>query len=153
LDGLVDVYLPDLKYFSSELSGAYSHAPNYFEVASAALKEMHRQVGNPIFDQAGIMQRGMIVRHLVLPGQVKDSKKVLHYLYDTYKDSIYVSIMNQYTPLPHVEHIPDLNRTLSEEEYDRVVNYCIRLGMENAFIQEGGTAKESFIPPFELQGL
>lgn len=154
LDGLIDVYLPDLKYFSTELSTKYSHAADYFEKASLAIAEMYRQVGTPIFEETtGMMQKGIIVRHLVLPGQTKDSKKVLRYLHETYGDKIYVSIMNQYTPLPHVVHIPELDRKVTTEEYDRVVNFAIRLGMENAFIQEGETAEESFIPPFDMEGV
>lgn len=154
LDGLVDIYLPDLKYFSTELSAKYSHAADYFERATLAIAEMYRQAGTPVFDEAtGMMKRGMIVRHLVLPGQTKDSKKVLRYLHETYGDNIYISIMNQYTPLPHVAHIPELNRKVTSEEYDRVVNFALRLGMENAFIQEGETAEESFIPAFNMEGV
>lgn len=154
LDGLIDIYLPDLKYVSSELSAAYSHAADYFEKASAALCEMYRQVGSCRFrDVDGMLERGMIVRHLILPGQVKDSKKVIRYLYETFGDNIYISIMNQYTPLSQVSHIPELNRKVTAEEYDRVIDFCLRLGIENAFIQEGDTAKESFIPPFDLEGI
>lgn len=153
LEGLVDIYLPDCKYYSSELSAAYSHAPDYFEVNQVALQEMYRQVGPACFDDKGMMTRGMIIRHLCLPGQVKDSKKVIHHLYDTFGDNVYLSIMNQYTPLPHVADIPELNRKLTNEEYQRIISYCLRLGVENAFIQEGDAAKESFIPPFTFEGL
>ncbi|MBP3352275.1 MAG: radical SAM protein [Lachnospiraceae bacterium] len=154
LDGLIDIYLPDLKYFSAELSLKYSHAADYFEQATLAIAEMYRQVGTPVFDEAtGMMKKGMIVRHLLLPGQAKDSKKILRYLHETYGDNIYISIMNQYTPLPHVAHIPELNRKVLGEEYDRVVNFALRLGIENAFIQEGETAEESFIPPFDMEGV
>lgn len=154
LDGLVDIYLPDLKYFSTELSTKYSHAADYFEKASLAIAEMYRQVGAPAFDETtGMMQKGMIVRHLILPGQTKDSKKGLRYLYETYGDNIYISIMNQYTPLSHVAHIPELNRKVTPEEYDKVVDFALRLGIENAFIQEGETAEESFIPAFDMEGV
>lgn len=168
LEGLVDIYLPDLKYVSPELSAKYSHASDYFEKARAALAEMFRQCGPVEFyhpqpavpsDQAvypadtPLLRRGMVVRHLVLPGQVKDSKKVLHYLRDTYGNDIYVSVMCQYTPLPHVADIPELNRRVTSTEYQRVVEYCLRLGMENVYIQEGDVAQESFIPPFDLSGL
>ena len=154
LEGLVDIYLPDLKYFSAELSSAYSHAPDYFQVATTAIAEMYRQVGPSIFDEdTGMMKRGMIVRHLVLPGQTKDSKKVLRYLYETFGEHIYISIMNQYTPLPHVANIPSLNRCVTTEEYDKIVNFALRLGITNAFIQEGETAEESFIPPFDMEGV
>lgn len=168
LDGLVDIYLPDLKYVSPELSARYSHADDYFEKARIALAEMFRQCGPVEFycpppaapsDQAvypadtPLLRRGMMVRHLVLPGQVKDSKKVLHYLRDTYGNDIYVSVMCQYTPLPHVADIPELDRRVTSAEYQRVVEYCLRLGMENVYIQEGDVARESFIPPFDLSGL
>ena len=154
LNGLVDIYLPDLKYYSTELSSAYSHAIDYYQIATAAITEMYHQVGTPVFDECtGMMQKGMIVRHLLLPGQTRDSKKILRYLHETYGDNIYISIMNQYTPLPHVAHIPALNRKVTPEEYDKVVNFAIHLGITNAFIQEGETAEESFIPPFDLDGV
>lgn len=154
LEGLVDIYLPDLKYYSAELSTEYSHAADYFQVATAAIGEMYRQVGPPIFDEdTDMMKRGMIVRHLLLPGQTKDSKKVLRYLHDTFGDHIYISIMNQYTPLPHVANMLSLNRRVTTDEYDRVVNFALRIGITNAFIQEGETAEESFIPPFDMEGV
>ncbi|MBQ8821533.1 MAG: radical SAM protein [Lachnospiraceae bacterium] len=154
LEGLIDIYLPDCKYFSSDLASAYSHAPDYFSINQAALQEMYRQVGPARFNgENGMMEHGMIIRHLCLPGQVKDSKKIIHHLYDTFGDNVYLSIMNQYTPLSHVAHIPELNRKLTEEEYERIISYCIRLGVENAFIQEGDAAQESFIPSFTYEGL
>lgn len=158
LDGLVDIYLPDLKYYSSELSFSYSHAADYFEKATAAIAEMFRQVGTPVFNKSdtaaqALMKRGMIVRHLILPGQIKDTKKILRYLYETYKNDIYVSIMNQYTPLPHVMHIPELNCKVTAEEYQRVLSFAERLGIENGFIQEGNAACESFIPEFDGRGI
>ena len=154
LDGLVDVYLPDLKYYSPVLSLQYSHAADYFEKASDAIAEMFRQVGRPVFSsESGIMTRGVIVRHLLLPGQVKDSKKILRYLHTTYGNDIYISIMNQYTPLPHVDTIPELNRKVSAEEYERVLDFALRIGIENGFFQEGEAASESFIPEFDGSGL
>ena len=154
LDGLVDIYLPDLKYVSSELSARFSHAPDYFEKASAALAEMFRQVGTPVFSEPyRILKRGMIVRHLVLPGQTKDSKKVLRFLHETYGDNIYVSILNQYTPIPYVTDMSELNRHVTDEEYDRVLRFAERLGIRNGFIQEGEAAAESFIPEFDCRGL
>lgn len=153
LDGLIDIYLPDLKYFSAELSYKYSHASDYFTYANAALAEMYRQTGSCCFDDQGIMRRGIIVRHLLLPGQTKDSKKILRYLHDTYGDNIWISIMNQYTPLPHASACPELSRKVTQCEYDRVVDFAIALGIHNAFIQEGETAEESFIPPFNLEGI
>lgn len=154
LDGLVDIYLPDFKYVSPALSQKYSHATDYFKVAKLSLAEMYRQVGNPVFDVSGdLMQKGIIVRHLLLPGCLEDSKAVIHYLYTTYGDRIFISIMNQYTPLPHVAAYPELNRKVSDEEYDALVNYAIELGVEQGFIQEGDTAEESFIPEFDFTGL
>ena len=154
LEGLVDIYLPDLKYFSPELSTAYSHAPDYFEAACAAISEMYRQVGDSVIEEdTGLMQRGLIVRHLLLPGQTKDSKKILRYLHETYGDHIYISIMNQYTPLPQVANIEALNRTVTQEEYDRVLRFAERIGIERGFRQEGTSASESFIPEFDERGL
>lgn len=153
LDGLVDIYLPDCKYHSTDLSKKYSNAPDYFRVAKDALSEMFRQVGEPIFDDFGILQKGMVVRHLVLPGSVDDSKQIIQYLFDTFGHSIYISIMNQYTPVREFEDFPELNRTLTAEEYDQVVDFAIDLGIENGFIQEGETCLDSFIPPFNLEGI
>lgn len=154
LEGLVDIYLPDLKYFSPELSTVYSHAPDYFEAACAAISEMYHQVGDPVIEEdTGLMQRGLIVRHLLLPGQTKDSKKILRYLHETYGDHIYISIMNQYTPLPQVANIEALNRIVTQEEYDRVLRFAERIGIERGFRQEGTAASESFIPEFDERGL
>lgn len=148
LDGIVDIYLPDLKYYNDTYAKNYSNVTNYFEAASSAIKEMYNQVGNPIFDNNGILKKGIIVRHLCLPGLKEDSKKILEYLYKTYKDNIYISIMNQYTPLRKIDKYPNLNRKLSKKEYNEIIEYAINLGIENAFTQEDGTQKESFIPDF-----
>lgn len=154
LEGLVDIYLPDLKYYSSELSAKYSQAPDYFEKASAAISEMVRQVGAPVFNpDTGLMQRGVIVRHLLLPGQVKDSKRILRYLHDIYRNDIYVSIMNQFTPLAESALPDELNRLVTEAEYKKILSFAERIGIEQGFYQESGTAKESFIPPFDLEGI
>ena len=147
LDGLIDIYLPDFKYFDNELANKFSNAPNYFEVACEALKEMYRQVGNPIIED-NIMKKGVIVRHLLLPKHIDDSKKVIKYLYDTYKDNIYISIMNQFTPIRKIDKYKELNETVNDFEYDELINYALDLGIEKAFIQEGETCKESFIPDF-----
>lgn len=149
LEGLVDIWLPDLKYCSGELSDACSHAPDYFPTATAAIAEMFRQAGSPKFDEkTGLMKSGVIVRHLVLPGQVKDSKKILRYLHDAYGNDIYVSILNQYTPMAQTAQIPGLNRRITDDEYGKVLDFAGKIGIENGFIQEGCTADESFIPPF-----
>lgn len=153
LEGLVDIYLPDFKYAQEELARKYSKAVNYFEYATLALQEMVRQVGTPIFDEEGIMQKGVIVRHLMLPGQLKNAKQVVSYLYETYGNQIYVSLMNQYTPLPQASRYPELNRKVTKRGYEHLVNYALGLGLEQGFIQEGETAKESFIPAFNGEGV
>ena len=234
LDGIVDIYLPDLKYVDKELSEKYSHAADYFERAKEAVEEMVKQVGNmefakEIMPERGntgvereeksstllefekaqiiectkmfgnqnppedmeklnkvigsslengtlessdngkigideyqrrseqgeqlVMTRGVIVRHLLLPGCVEDSKRVLNYLLEQYDNQIFISILNQYTPLPHVSSYPELNRKVTEEEYEEVVDFAISMGIENGFIQEGEAAKESFIPEFDGSGV
>ncbi|MGN8887838.1 radical SAM protein [Blautia sp. HCP28S3_G10] len=152
LEGLVDIYLPDFKYMDPDLAFKYSYAKDYPEVAKEALKEMVRQVGEPEFDDRGMMQRGIIVRHLLLPGHVRDSRNVLKYLIDTYGNRIYISLMNQYTPMPAMKEDPLLSRKVTEREYERLIDYGISLGLENGFIQEGETAIESFIPKFDGEG-
>ena len=150
LDGYVDVYLPDFKYMEPELAATYSQAPDYPEYAKASIKEMVRQTGNiQINKETGMIQKGVIVRHLVLPGHVKNSKAVIKYLLETYKDQILISIMNQYTPMPQVAEDPLLSRKVTKREYEKVVDYALDLGMEYGFIQEGEAAKESFIPEFD----
>lgn len=189
LDGLVDIYLPDLKYVSSELSQCLSNAPDYFAVAKAAIKEMVRQVGEPVFlgpdgrslnaqqmneacgeegaDADFLMSRGVIVRHLALPGQAEDSRRAVSWLHETYGNSIYISVMNQYTPMPGIGKWMDvkrkagtapalfgeLDRKLSGEEYEALADYAIGIGVENGFLQEGDTAQESFIPAFDGEGV
>ena len=153
LEGYVDIFLPDFKYFDSALSSKFSKAPDYPDTAKESIAEMVRQIGNIEFVDFGdntLMRRGVIVRHLVLPGHTKDSKKVIEYLYKTYGDSIYISIMNQYTPIlckPQPDY-PELTRKVTSYEYNKVIDYALSLGVTNAFIQEGETQSESFIPPF-----
>lgn len=153
LDGIVDIYLTDFKYMEEEAAAKYSKAPDYPEVAKRALKEMVFQTGEPLFDEEGMMKKGVIVRHLLLPNHLRNGKKVVKYVYETYGDKVYLSLMNQYTPLPQVKHIPELNRRVTEREYEKLVDYAIELGVEHAFIQEGETAKESFIPDFGCEGI
>lgn len=161
LEGLVDIYLPDHKYYSPDLAAKFSNAPNYHEVATAALDEMVRQIysdgstrsdgstGGEKFDDRGIMTRGVIVRHLILPGHTKDSMEVLKFLHDRYGEKIYISIMNQYTPVIGDTKYSELRRKLTEREYEKVVDYACSIGIEKGFIQDGETARESFIPEFE----
>ena len=154
LEGLVNIYLPDLKYHSPESAEKYSHAPDYFEKAIAAIAEMFRQVGKPVFDRkTGLMKSGLIVRHLLLPNHSGDSKHVLRYLHDTYKNDIYVSIMNQFTPLEDARLPEELNRRITEAEYEKILSFSERIGIEQGFYQEGHTAEESFIPTFDCEGV
>ncbi len=172
LDGLVDVYLPDLKYCDPEVSYRYARTRDYFEAACENLNEMVRQVGAPVFmdengkvidageveedaveaSEEGLMKKGVLVRHLLLPGQTEDSMKILQYLHDTFGEKIWISLMNQYTPVGKPAY-PELGRKLTEREYDLVVDHAIELGMTNVFIQEGDVAEESFIPSFDFTGL
>jgi putative pyruvate formate lyase activating enzyme len=154
LKGAVDIYLPDFKYMDGNLAKEYSKAEDYPEYAKRALAEMVDQVGDPVFDpKTGLMKRGVIVRHLVLPGHVKDSKEVIHYLHETYGNKIYISIMNQYTPLPQVKDHPLLHRKVTAREYERVLDYALEIGVEQGFMQTGETAAESFIPEFDGEGV
>ncbi|MCI8550225.1 MAG: radical SAM protein [Lachnospiraceae bacterium] len=160
LEGIVDVYLTDFKYMDSEAASRYSQAADYPQVAMAALAEMVRQTENQaghggmaLFDEEGNMKKGVIVRHLLLPGHLKNAKAVVKYVYETYGDRVFLSLMNQYTPLPQSEKWPEINRKVTRREYERLVEYALFLGVENGFIQEGETAKESFIPAFDGEGL
>lgn len=148
LEGYIDIYMPDFKYYNNKYAMKYSKAPDYFETASAALCEMVRQTGRAVINDKGIMTRGTLVRHLMLPGLMLDSKRVMDYLYDSYGNDIYISLMCQYTPLPHVRAYPELDRKVDMDKYNALVNYCSRRGMENVFIQSEESASESFIPPF-----
>ena len=152
-EGYVDIYLPDFKYYNQESAKEYSNAPDYVEYVKPAIAEMLRQVGTPQFDEKGIMQKGVIVRHLLLPHHLEESKQIIKYLYDTYKDDIFISIMNQYTPMPQVADHSILKNKVTQKEYDDLVDYAVDIGVENGFIQEGETAKESFIPSFDNTGV
>ena len=149
LDGYIDIYMPDMKYFDNKYAIKYSNAPDYFNIAKSAIREMYNQVGKPVFDENGIMQKGMIIRHLMLPGLLFDTKKIIDYIYREYENNVYVSLMSQYTPLEHVKRFPELNKKLNPKHYNAMIDYCANLGMENVYIQDGEAASESFIPPFE----
>lgn len=152
LQGIVDVYLTDFKYSQAEPAARYSGAPDYPQVAVAALEEMVRQTGAPVFDQNGLLCRGVIVRHLLLPGWLENAKGVVRQVFERYGNQVYLSLMSQYTPLPQIKPWPELDRTVPQEEYEELLDYAIGLGVENAFIQEGEAASESFIPAFDYQG-
>lgn len=153
LEGIVDVYLPDFKYMDSALSAKYSRAKDYPSVAKQALSEMVRQQPRVVIDDAtGLIQKGVIVRQLLLPGHVNDAKAILKYLHDTYQNSIYISMMSQFTPIA-LKDYPEINRTVTGREYERLIDYAIKIGITNAFIQEGNVAKDSFIPAFDCEGV
>ena len=150
LDGIIDIYLPDFKYYSDELAIKYSGCKDYFKYASESLYEMVRQQPKCVFDKDGNMISGVIVRHLLLPKMEEDSKKVLKYLYDNYKNNIYISIMNQYTPVRKCKY-PELNQKVDDKVYDKVIDYAWNIGIRNAFIQDGETQSESFIPKWDFK--
>ena len=152
LDGIVDIYLTDFKYMDPEIAARYSKAADYPEIAKEALAEMVRQTQEAEFDENDMMKKGVIVRHLLLPGYMENAKAVVKYVYETYGDTVFLSLMNQYTPLPQVKDFPEIDRKVTEEEYEELVDYAIEIGVENGFIQEGETAKESFIPEFDYEG-
>lgn len=153
LEGIVDVYLPDFKYMDSALSAKYSRAKDYPSVAKQVISEMVRQQPGVVIDDAtGLIQKGVIVRQLLLPGHVNDAKAVLKYLYDTYHDHVYISMMSQFTPIA-LKDYPEINRTVTRREYERLVDYALEIGITNAFIQEGDVAKDSFIPAFDCEGV
>ncbi len=149
LEGLIDIYLTDFKYGEKELAKAFSNAEDYPEVAKEALSEMLRQCPDSEYDEKGMLKRGVIVRNLLLPKHVMNSKKVLRYLYETYGDRIIISIMSQYTPGDHIpDEYPELKRKVSRAEYERLTDYALKLGIKNAFIQDISSSGSNFIPEF-----
>lgn len=153
LDGFIDVYLPDFKYFDDKYSIKYSYAPNYKDNVLKIISEMIAQVGEPKFDSNGIMIKGVIVRHLMLPGLLFDSKKVIDSVHKNFGDSIFISIMNQYTPLNKACNYPKINKTLNPKHYDALIDYALSIGIKNGFIQDDGTTDMNFIPPFNYEGI
>lgn len=149
LDGFVDIYLPDFKYSDNELGKRLSKVDNYFEIATEALKEMYRQTGKVVFNDEGIMQRGMIIRHLVLPNHILNSRRVLKWINENMND-VYVSVMAQYFPTYKAKEIDDINRKLTKEEYEQIENYLYRLDLENGYIQELGEHEEEYVPNWEF---
>lgn len=146
---VIDIYLVDFKYMHGDTAMRYSKAKDYPDAAKKALAVMADAAGEAVFDEDGMMQRGVIVRYLLLPGHVREGKEIIKYLYDTYGNAVFMSLMNQYTPVADLSDYPEINRRVTEREYERLVDYAISIGVENAFIQEGGTASESFIPDFK----
>ena len=153
LEGKVQIYLPDFKYWDDELGLRFSGVPDYREQAMKAIDEMVCQTGACVFDEEGYLRKGVVVRHLLLPGHVKNSREVLRYLHDTYGNRIYISIMSQYTPMPQMITYPELNRRVTKREYSRLLDYAMVLGIENGFFQEGDPVGESFIPAFNGEGV
>jgi len=149
LDGYVDIYLPDLKYSDNLLAKRLSKVDNYFEIATSAIKEMYKQVGNPIFNQEGIMQKGMIIRHLVLPNHILNSRRVLKWINDN-MNNVYVSVMAQYFPTYKAKETEDISRKLTKEEYEQIENYLYRLDLKNGYIQELGEHEEEYVPRWEI---
>lgn len=145
LEGYIDIYLPDLKYSDNLLAKRLSKVDNYFEIATSAIKEMYRQVGNSVFDENGVMQKGMIIRHLVLPNNILNSRRVLKWINDNMND-VYVSVMAQYFPTFKANEIEDINRKLNKEEYEQIENYLYRLNLKNGYIQELGEHEEEYVP-------
>jgi len=153
LAGYVDIYLPDLKYFDPRVAVKYSSAPDYFHHAAKAVEAMVEQAGPPVFGNDGLMRRGVIIRHLLLPGLVEDSKRVVEYIHRTFGDTVYLSLMSQYTPVYRAAGYPEINRTVEPMEYAALVDCAGSLGVSNGFIQQGGAAIESYIPKFDLRGV
>ena len=159
LDGTVDVYLTDFKYADAQTARRYSNAPDYPEVALAALDAMVAQAGRPVFEEAPDgdepprILHGVVVRHLLLPGRLEESKRVVRLLHERYGDTVLLSLMNQYTPLRHFERYPELNETVPAGDYESLLDYADELGIEDYYWQEGGADSESFIPPFDQTGV
>lgn len=153
LEGLVDVYLPDFKYWNDDLGMEYSKCPHYRETAAAAILEMREQVGPDILDGNGIMQKGIILRHLVLPGQYKDSMKILDWIKESLSENTFVSLMSQYTPMYQAKEIKALSRKLTTFEYDKVVDHFLKIGLKNGFMQKRSSATSEYTPAFDLSGV
>ena len=149
LEGYVDIYLPDLKYYYNDLAKKYSKVDNYFEIATKAIQEMYRQVGMPVLDENGVMKKGLMIRHLILPNEVQNSKKVLKWVKENIDSNVYVSIMAQYFPTYKAKEIPEIARKITKEEYEKVENYLYELDLENGYIQELGEHEEEYVPTWE----
>lgn len=149
LDGYIDIYLPDLKYYDDDLAFKYSGVKNYFENATSAIKEMYNQVGSPVLDENGMMKKGLIIRHLVLPNNIQNSKDVLKWVNDNIDKNVFVSVMAQYFPTNRAKEFPEINRKLTKEEYEEIENYLYSLDLDNGYIQELGEHEEEYVPDFE----
>ena len=150
LEGYIDIYLPDLKYAEDNLGLEYSKVKNYFEIATTAIKEMYRQVGSPKLNNDGIIEKGLIIRHLVLPNNIENSKKVLKWIKENMDKDVYVSVMAQYFPTYKAKQIENINRKLTKEEYEEIENYLYDLDIENGYIQELGEHEEEYVPKWDV---
>lgn len=150
LNGYIDIYLPDLKYYSNEIAKKYSKIDNYFETAISAIKEMQKQVGNPIFNEEGIIQKGVIIRHLILPHHLLNTKNILKYVKENFDENTYISIMAQYFPTYKAKEDKLINRKLTKKEYKEIENYLYLLNLKNGYIQELGEHEEEYVPNFDL---
>lgn len=150
LEGYIDIYLPDLKYYNNDVGKRYSKIDNYFETATTAIKEMYRQVGQPIFDQKGIMKKGLMIRHLVLPNNIKDSKNILKWIKENIDSNVFVSIMAQYFPTYKALDNEEMNRKLTQEEWNEIQNYISEIGIENGYVQELGEHEEEYVPKWDF---
>lgn len=150
LNGYIDIYLPDLKYYSNEIAKKYSKIDNYFETAISAIKEMQKQVGNPILNEEGIIQKGVIIRHLILPHHLLNTKNILKYVKENFDENTYISIMAQYFPTYKAKEDKLINRKLTKKEYKEIENYLYLLNLKNGYIQELGEHEEEYVPNFDL---
>ena len=150
LEGYVDVYLPDLKYYDDELGKKYSKVDKYFEIAVKAIKEMYRQVGSPKLDERGMIKSGLMIRHLVLPNNIENSKKILRWIKENIDENVYVDIMAQYFPTYKAKESKDLNRKLTKEEYKEIEEYVYDLNIKNGYMQELGEHEEEYVPKWEI---
>ena len=150
LEGYIDIYLPDLKYYYNELGEKYSKVKKYFEIATEAIKEMYNQVGEPVLDENGIMQKGLMIRHLILPNNIENSKQVLKWIKENIDPNVYVSIMAQYFPTYNAKENCELNRKITIQEYEEVESFLFDLDLENGYIQELGEHEEEYVPKWEF---
>ena len=153
LNGYIDVYLPDLKYYADDLAIKYSSAPHYFKIATRAIKEMYNQVGGPVFDENGIIQKGVIIRHLILPNHVQNTKRILKWIKENMPKDIYVSVMAQYFPTFKAKNMENINRKINLKEYREVENYLYALDLENGYMQDLGKHEEEYVPEFDFRGV
>lgn len=149
LEGYIDIYLPDLKYYYNDLAKKYSKVDNYFEIATKAIQEMYRQVGAPVLDENGVMKKGLMIRHLILPNEVQNSKKILKWIKNNIDSNVYVSIMAQYFPTYKAKTIHEISRKITKEEYEKIENYLYELNLENGYIQELGEHEEEYVPTWK----